>query len=82
MLINQLISMRKDGHNPKIRQDAAIALDYITQKYEVIILGDFNDFDGEVLDVNNNKPTSQVLNIFNAVCHKLDNYVKKVKRPW
>jgi len=33
MLIDQLISMRKDGHNPKIRQDAAIALDYITQKY-------------------------------------------------
>jgi exonuclease III len=41
-----------------------IIADYITRKYEVILLGDFNDFDGEVLDVNNNKPTSQVLNIF------------------
>jgi exonuclease III len=27
------------------------------------MLGDFNDFDGEILDVNNNKPTSQVVNI-------------------
>lgn len=41
-----------------------VIADYISRKYEVIILGDFNDFDGEVLDVNNNKPTSQVLNIF------------------
>lgn len=40
-----------------------VIADYISRKYEVIILGDFNDFDGEVLDVNNNKPTSQVLNI-------------------
>ena len=41
-----------------------VIADYISRKYEVIVLGDFNDFDGEVLDVNNNKPTSQVLNIF------------------
>jgi endonuclease/exonuclease/phosphatase family metal-dependent hydrolase len=41
-----------------------VIADYISRKYEVILLGDFNDFDGEVLDVNNNKPTSQVLNIF------------------
>ena len=41
-----------------------VIADYINRKYEVIVLGDFNDFDGEVLDVNNNKPTSQVLNIF------------------
>ena len=40
-----------------------VIANYISRKYEVIILGDFNDFDGEVLDVNNNKPTSQVLNI-------------------
>lgn len=40
-----------------------VIADYISRKYEVIILGDLNDFDGEVLDVNNNKPTSQVLNI-------------------
>jgi exonuclease III len=31
--------------------------------YEVIVIGDFNDFDGVVLDLNNNIPSSQVLNI-------------------
>jgi exonuclease III len=40
-----------------------VIADYISRKYEVIVLGDLNDFDGEVLDVNSNKPTSQVLNI-------------------
>ena len=40
-----------------------VIADYVTRKYEVIVLGDLNDFDGEVLDVNSNKPTSQVLNI-------------------
>ena len=37
---------------------------YITINYEVIVIGDFNDFDGDVLDKNNNKPTSKVLDIF------------------
>jgi exonuclease III len=36
---------------------------YIKKGYSVIIMGDFNDFDGKVLDVNNNKPISQVLDI-------------------
>jgi exonuclease III len=36
---------------------------YINKGYEVIMLGDFNDYDGTVLDVNNNKPTSRVLDI-------------------
>jgi exonuclease III len=36
---------------------------YINKGYEVIMLGDFNDYDSEVLDVNNNKPTSRVLDI-------------------
>jgi exonuclease III len=40
-----------------------VIANYISKGYEVIMLGDFNDFDGEILDVNNNKPTSQVLNI-------------------
>lgn len=30
---------------------------------EIILLGDFNDFDGEVLDANSNRPTSRVLDI-------------------
>ena len=41
----------------------SVIADYIGRDYEVIIMGDFNDFDGTVLDVNSNKPTSQVLDI-------------------
>jgi len=40
-----------------------IIYDYITHDYEVIMLGDFNDYDGEILDLNNDKPISNVLNI-------------------
>jgi exonuclease III len=36
---------------------------YISKKIEVVVMGDFNDFDGEVLDSNNNKPLSSVLDI-------------------
>ncbi len=40
-----------------------IALKYLQANYEVIVLGDLNDFDGQVLDSNNSVPTSQVLEI-------------------
>jgi exonuclease III len=40
-----------------------IILGYINKGYSIIMMGDFNDFDGKVLDVNSNKPTSQVLDI-------------------
>jgi exonuclease III len=40
-----------------------IISDYIFKKYEVIVLGDFNDYDAETLDVNSDKPTSVVLDI-------------------
>ena len=36
---------------------------YIEREYEVIMIGDFNDYDEEVLDVNGNKPISRVLDI-------------------
>jgi exonuclease III len=36
---------------------------YTEYNYEIIVIGDMNDFDGEILDINDNKPTSQVLNI-------------------
>lgn len=36
---------------------------YINKGYEVIMIGDFNDYDAEVLDLNSNKPTSRVLDI-------------------
>ena len=40
-----------------------IISDYIFKNYEVIVLGDFNDYDAETLDVNSDKPTSIVLDI-------------------
>ena len=36
---------------------------YISKGYEIIVLGDLNDYDGDVLDANNNKPISKVLQI-------------------
>ena len=36
---------------------------YAEKDYEIIMIGDFNDYDGEVLDVNSNQPISQVLDI-------------------
>ena len=44
-----------------------VIVDYISRDYEVIMIGDFNDYDGEVLDVNNHKPTSQVLDILKGI---------------
>ena len=41
----------------------SVISNYISNGYEVIVIGDLNDFDDVVLDVNSNKPTSQVLNI-------------------
>jgi exonuclease III len=40
-----------------------VIFQYFSKGYEIMILGDFNDFDGEIMDSNNNKPTSRVLDI-------------------
>jgi len=40
-----------------------IIYQYAIKGYEIMVLGDFNDFDGEIMDSNNNKPTSHVLDI-------------------
>ena len=37
--------------------------EFVSKNYEVIMLGDFNDYDYEILDVNSNKPLSKVLDI-------------------
>lgn len=46
-----------------------VVADYIATKTdgEVIVLGDFNDFDGSVLDANRNIPTSRVLDILKGI---------------
>jgi len=41
-----------------------VIIQYIKKGFEIIVSGDLNDFDGEILDANNNKPLSSVLDIF------------------
>jgi exonuclease III len=36
---------------------------YANKGYEIIMLGDFNDYDGEIPDINSNRPISLVLDI-------------------
>uniref|UniRef100_A0A6C0ET28 Endonuclease/exonuclease/phosphatase domain-containing protein n=1 Tax=viral metagenome TaxID=1070528 RepID=A0A6C0ET28_9ZZZZ len=45
----------------------SIIYDYITRNYEIIMIGDFNDYDAEILDMNNNKPISYVLDILKGL---------------
>ena len=40
---------------------------YVKKEYEIIVSGDLNDFDGEMLDANNNKPISSVLDIIKGL---------------
>jgi len=42
---------------------AQVVGDYISQGFEVIFTGDFNDFDASVVDANNNMPISRVMDI-------------------
>lgn len=44
-----------------------IIYSYIHNGYEVIMIGDFNDFDNEILDLNNNIPLSKTLDILKGV---------------
>ena len=41
--------------------------DYVAKGYEVIVLGDMNDYDSEVLDMNNDKPISKTLQILKGM---------------
>jgi exonuclease III len=40
-----------------------VVINYVKKGYEIIIMGDFNDFDEDPLDANDNKPISKVLDI-------------------
>jgi exonuclease III len=44
-----------------------IVSSYIQKGYEVILLGDMNDYDAEVQDLNSYKPTSRVLDIMKGL---------------
>ena len=40
-----------------------VVSEYVKNGYEIIVLGDFNDYDKEVSDINNDMPISRVLDI-------------------
>ena len=44
-----------------------VIYNYILKGYEIILLGDMNDFDAEVLDINSDKPISRVLDILKGI---------------
>lgn len=44
-----------------------VVYDYVSRGYEVIVLGDMNDYDAEVLDINSHIPKSQVLDILKGL---------------
>jgi len=45
----------------------SVIYDFINKDYEIIMLGDFNDYDAEILDINSNKPISKVLDILKGL---------------
>ena len=44
-----------------------VVASYIGKGYEIILLGDFNDYDAEIKDINANQPTSRVLDILKGL---------------
>jgi exonuclease III len=48
-----------------------VIYDYINRTYEILLIGDFNDYDAENLDLNNNKPISMVLDILKGTSGEL-----------
>jgi exonuclease III len=40
-----------------------VVINYVQKGYEIVVMGDFNDFDSYPLDANDNKPISKVLDI-------------------
>lgn len=54
-------------------------INYKDKNYEFIVIGDFNDFDNDTLDINNNKSNSLVFDILEKEC-KLYNLNVKIKK--
>jgi len=68
MISAHLLSKPTDPERCVKREAQAMVLqniikEYINKKYEIIVIGDLNDYDKDILDINNNKPISQVLDI-------------------
>jgi exonuclease III len=63
-----------------------IIIKYISSGYEILVSGDLNDFDAEIMDANNNTPISSVLDIFKGFSgiykkkyelHSVNTYMQK-----
>jgi hypothetical protein len=67
-----LLAIPTDHTRCATREGQAQVLQHVISKmiadgYEVIMIGDFNDYDREVPDMNNNMPTSRVLDILKGL---------------
>ena len=87
-----LIAIPTDSSRCAQREAQAMVLQHIIHNftvngYELIMLGDFNDYDGEILDINNNKPTSHVLEILKgnygdyANTYTLSSVASRINQP-
>jgi exonuclease III len=73
-----LIAIPTDSSRCAQREGQAMILQQVIHNftkdgYDIIMIGDFNDYDGIVLDVNSNIPTSQVLEILKGNSGELAN---------
>ena len=74
-----LLSNPNDPASCAKREAQAQVLQYQIQQFienghEVVVIGDLNDFDGVYLDINNNKPNSQVLETLKGNVGNANNY--------
>jgi exonuclease III len=70
---------KKEAQSMIIRK---IVLEYLEKNYEIIVLGDFNDFDNKILDINNNISNSSCFDIIKGddSTYKLYNINKKIPK--
>lgn len=55
---------------------------YVNKGYEIILIGDMNDYDDELLDINSNKPLSSALSILkgSGSDYKLTNVARRINK--
>jgi exonuclease III len=59
---------------------------YVAKNYEIIVVGDMNDYDAETLDINSNEPISRVLDIIKGMSgekmgtYNLTNVANRIKQ--
>jgi len=79
LIAAHLIAIPKDVARCAQREAQAQVLqyvvnDYIIKGYEVILLGDMNDYDAEIKDLNSNNPKSSVLDILKGLSGEKKGY--------